>query len=255
MDALAASGAALGLGAAALAGAAFGSPGAWLETLGSRLLALESMKPAADRWERLAHGLGWPAGTVARRAGLSVLLLAAGILLLLMGPAGLLVAATSALPLLALEQAWARRAQGMEKDLPWILDFLTMGVQAGLDFEVALDRASRARPGPLASGIQSLISRIRMGLPRRQALAEWGERSRLPALGALAAALVQAEVMGSGLSPVLKAQAESLRLRRMQRAESQAQQAPVKMLFPLVLCIFPLTFLILFGPIFVSVSW
>ena len=128
-------------------------------------------------------------------------------------------------------------------------------MQAGHDFEQALDRAARSRPGPLASEIQVLLSSIRMGVPRRRALEDWGEKSGLPSIRSLAAALVQADTMGSSLAPVLRAQSDAARIRRLQRAETLAQQAPVRLLLPLVVCFFPLTFLILFGPIFLSISW
>jgi len=210
------------------------------------------------RWKALSEGLGLPESHPASVLGISAVL--GLMMLLLLAPVSLPLALLSAplaaiLPVLSLEKSWARRETLLERELPWMLDFLVLGVQAGHDFEQALDRAARARPGPLASEVQSLLSSVRMGVPRRRALETWGEKARLPSIRSLASALVQADTMGSSLAPVLRAQADAARIRRLQRAETRAQQAPVRMLMPLVICFFPLTFLILFGPIFLSISW
>ena len=221
--------------------------------LGARLLAL--LPPLALRWGRMVKGLGLSPELPARRLGESVGILVVGLLLALAwGPAFFLLGILAAtFPLLSLERAWASRTRSVERDLPWILNFLRMGVQAGLDFEAALERSARIRPGALGAEVQELLSRIRVGVARRAALEEWGEASAVPSVRTLAGALVQADVLGSSLAPVLLAQAEAARTRQVQRAEALAQRAPVKLLFPLVLCIFPVTFLVLFGPIFLTV--
>lgn len=246
--------AALGLGWVAVRGAVSWGPLA--AALGRSFLDRPLAQPLARRWERMARDLACSADEPSRRLGTSLALAAASLVAGVLAPvAGAILLLLSVLPLMALERDWARRNLEMERELPWTLDLLCLGVQAGMDFEVALDRSTRARSGPLAAEIQQVLSRIRMGVSRRQALMEWGERAALPPLQALTGALVQADATGGSLTPVLKAQAESVRVRQLQRSETQAQQAPVKMLFPLVFCIFPVTFLVLFGPIFLSVSW
>jgi tight adherence protein C len=245
--------AALALGWVAVRGLSWGSLAA---ALGRAVLDRPLARPLALRWKGLALDLGRPSDDPSRRLGTSLALVAASLVAGALAPvAGALLLFLSVLPPLALERDWARRNLALERELPWTLDLLCLGVQAGLDFEVALDRSTRARSGPLAAEIQQVLSRIRMGVSRRQALMEWGERAALPPLQALTGALVQADATGGSLTPVLKAQAESVRVRQLQRSETQAQRAPVKMLFPLVFCIFPVTFLVLFGPIFLSVSW
>ena len=248
-------GLASGLGAAAVLLAALAFRPGLLTELGESLLAC--LGPLAERWRRLSEGLGLSASHPASVLGRAIFF--ALLALFLLAPLSLamaLIAAAlvAALPILRLEKAWALRGLALERELPWMLDFLILGVQAGHDFEQALDRAAHCRPGPLASEIQALLSSVRMGVPRRRALEDWGDRSRLPAIRSLTSALVQADTMGSSLSPVLRAQADAARVRRLQRAETKAQQASVHMLLPLVLCFFPLTFLILFGPIFLSIS-
>lgn len=220
--------------------------------VGRRVLA--ALPSLSVRWGRIARGLGLPAEVPARRAGASALLLPLCLLGLLGGPALFLLGIlAAALPAASLERAWAARTRSVERDLPWLLDFLRMGVQAGLDFEASLERSARARPGPLGAEVQELLSRIRVGVARRHALEAWGEATGVPAVRSLAGALVQADALGTGLSPVLQAQAEAARSRRFQRAEAEAQRAPVKLLFPLVLCVFPVTFLVIFGPILLTV--
>ena len=240
----------LGFLAALLAWAALGDAQV---RLGKRIL--ERLPSLSTRWERMARGLGLPPEVPVRKAGASALILAATLPLgLAWGPAFLLLGLlAAALPPMSLERAWSSRSRRVERDLPWILDFLRMGVQAGMDFEASLERAARVRPGPLGAEIQELLSRIRVGVARRKALEEWGEASAVSSVRSLAGALVQADALGVSLSPVLLSQAEAARTRQMQRAEALAQKAPVKLLFPLALCILPVTFLVLFGPIFLTV--
>lgn len=223
-----------------------------LAALGRALAALPFLAFPYDRWTALAARLGLDPDDAARRLGLSAAILAALVGMAVLDARICLALPLASLPLLRLEQAWTARRETLERELPWTLDLVAVGVQAGLDFEVALDRASRTRQGRLAAAVQELLARVRMGVPRRQALLEWGEGSGVPAIRTLAGALVQADEVGSALGPALKAQSESVRTALLQRAEAEAQRAPVRMLFPLVLCFFPVTFLVIFGPLLAS---
>src|SRR5690606_10429609 len=107
----------------------------------------------------------------------------------------------------------------------------------------------KGRPGPLRDELALVLKELRMGRSREEGLKELQRRTDLPAIRTFVTALIQADRMGSSLGKVLRLQAGPLRAERTQRAEKLAGEAPVKMLFPLIACIFPTVFLVLFGPI------
>ncbi|VFR47943.1 Type II/IV secretion system protein TadC, associated with Flp pilus assembly [plant metagenome] len=142
------------------------------------------------------------------------------------------------------------RARRMGRELPFLLDMMTLCMEAGLNVQGALQQAvERGAAGPLRDGLGDVLADVRAGMSRVAALRALAQRSGLPALHALASAIAQADSLGMNLGPVLRAQAERLRAERLLRAEQQALEAPVKMLAPLILCIFPCTFLVLGFPI------
>ncbi len=148
----------------------------------------------------------------------------------------------------------AQRQQGMLRALPFLLDMTTLCVEAGLNLQGALQQAACHGPaGPLRDELQHALDDIRAGMPRLQALARFAERTDLAAVASLVAALAHAEQTGSSLAPLLRAQSDQRRTERFLRAEALALKAPVKMLFPLVTCIFPCTFLIIGFPIVVGI--
>jgi tight adherence protein C len=154
------------------------------------------------------------------------------------------------LPLVWLRDGVKRRHLRISRDLPFQLDLLTLAVEAGLDFVAALAKVvDRGRDGPLRDELALVLKEIRMGKTREEALRGLAERSGHPALSAFAGALIQADRMGANLGGVLRVQASQLRNERSQRAEKLAGEAPVKMLLPLVLFLFPTVFLVLLGPI------
>jgi tight adherence protein C len=156
----------------------------------------------------------------------------------------------AAYPLLWLKDQVKKRLLKIARALPYHLDLLTLAVEAGLDFTGALSKVvDRGRPGPLRDELQLVLKQLRLGRTREQALAEMMLRIGLPQLSQFVRALIQAEKMGTGLGSTLRIQAGQMRFDRSQRAEKLANQAPVKMLLPLVACIFPTVFMILFGPI------
>jgi tight adherence protein C len=136
------------------------------------------------------------------------------------------------------------------RELPYNMDLLTLSVEAGLDFQAAVGTVvQKGRKGPLVEEMDLMLKHLRMGKTREEALRMLGERVSLPQLNSFIAALIQADKMGTSLGKVLRIQATQMRVERTQRAEKLANEAPVKMLFPLIACIFPTVFMILFGPI------
>jgi tight adherence protein C len=144
-----------------------------------------------------------------------------------------------------------RRRQGqLLRELPFLLDMATLCVEAGLNLQGALQQAALHGPeGPLRAELRHALADMRAGLPRLQALEELAERTGLAEVRSLVTALTQADQLGMSLGPLLRSQSEQRRAERFLRAEKQALEAPVKMLFPMVFCIFPCTFLIIGFPI------
>ena len=158
-------------------------------------------------------------------------------------------------PLLWLRSTLKRRHFAIMRALPFVLDLLTLSVEAGMDFMSALQRnCERRKIDPLNEELIRMTREIQVGTPRRVALANMAERVRQPDLKSVAHALVQADELGVSIGAILRIQSEQLRSRRFDRAEKLANEAPVKMLGPLMLCIFPAVFVVLLGPILVQAA-
>lgn len=156
----------------------------------------------------------------------------------------------SFLPVLGLSDMIKKRHHKIRRALPYTLDLLTLAVEAGLDFTAALARiVEKLHGNPFQDEVKKLNRDLAMGKTRIEALKDMSERVRLEELQSVVSALVQADELGSALGPTLRIQSSELRRRRFQLAEKKAMQAPVKMLFPLVAFIFPLVFMVVFGPI------
>ncbi len=132
--------------------------------------------------------------------------------------------------------------------IPDALDLLTISVRAGLGFDGALGKVVEKLKGPLTEEFRRALAEIRVGKPRRDALRDIVPRTEVTALTNFIGAIIQAEQLGVSISKVLQVQSEQLRIERRQRAEEQAAKAPIKMLFPLVGCIFPSLFIVILGP-------
>lgn len=153
-------------------------------------------------------------------------------------------------PLVWLRGALRRRHLEITRALPFVLDLLTLSVEAGMDFMGALQRnCARRRLDALNEELIRMTREIQVGTPRRVALRNMAARVRLPDLKGVTHALIQADELGVSIGSILRIQSEQLRGRRFDRAEKLANEAPVKMLGPLILCIFPAVFIILLGPI------
>lgn len=143
-----------------------------------------------------------------------------------------------------------RRHHLITRALPYNLDLLTLSVEAGLDFTGALGKVvEKGKEGPLREELSMVLKQLKMGKTREESLRSMVARVDLPPLTSFVNALIQADRMGTSLGKVLRIQSTQLRIDRTQRAEKLAGEAPVKMLGPLVLCIFPTVFMVLFGPI------
>lgn len=146
-----------------------------------------------------------------------------------------------------------QRQNAIIKSLADAFDLITTCVEAGLGLDAALSRVAEKVEGPFAQELSRALREIALGKTRREALKELGERTQVPDLIQFCNAVIQAEAMGSSVGQVLRVQSDQLRIRRRQRAEEQAYKAPVKMLFPLVLCIFPTLFIVILGPAAITI--
>lgn len=153
-------------------------------------------------------------------------------------------------PLIWLRDQVKKRHFKMTRELPYNLDLLTLSVEAGLDFQAAVATVvTKGKQGPLVEELNLMLKELKMGKTRQEALRNVADRVNLAPLSQFVAALIQADRMGTSLGKVLRIQSTQMRIERTQRAEKLANEAPVKMLFPLIACIFPTVFMVLFGPI------
>ena len=166
-----------------------------------------------------------------------------------------LVFAGFLLPDMRLSDSVRKRKQTYLRALPTFLDLLALAVEAGLGFDAAVRKLTEVlEPSPLTWGVQVLLRSMSVGRPRSEALREMAERLNLPDFTSFAHAVIQATESGASMGPVLRIQSNEMTFRRFERAEKQAAELPVKMLFPLFAFIFPATFLMIIGPLYFQIK-
>lgn len=159
----------------------------------------------------------------------------------------------AALPFLWLSRRARARQLAIWKSLPNAFDLITTCVEAGLGLDAAFQRVANNQQGPFAEEISQMLLEVEMGRPRREALIDLAVRMDVPDLLAFVNAVTQAQQLGTNLGKVLRTQAGQMRVKRRQRAEETARRMPVKMVFPLVLCMMPSLFIVMIAPVFLSV--
>ncbi len=227
---------------------------------GAGLVRALTPRGTVARLNRLAGTAGRPAAWPVPRLVAAKLVLAAvgaGLTVVLflsspgvrMGLLGLVVTGVAyQVPELLLYSRGQERKQAIGLELADTLDQMTIAVEAGLGFESAMARAATNGKGPLAEELVRTLQDIAVGQPRRDAYLALAERTGAPDLARFIRAVVQADAYGVSIADVLRTQAQEMRLKRRQRAEEKAMQIPVKVIFPLILCILPTLFIVLLGP-------
>ncbi|MBN1135674.1 MAG: type II secretion system F family protein [Anaerolineae bacterium] len=141
-----------------------------------------------------------------------------------------------------------RRQNEIVKQLPDAIDLLTISVEAGLPFDGAMQRVADKWDNEISHAFGRVLTELRVGKSRRDALRDMADRADVPDVTSFVAALVQADQLGISIAKVLRIQSEQMRIKRRQRAEEKAHQAPVKMLIPMTFLIFPSIWIVILGP-------
>lgn len=237
-----------------------------VEPMLARLRSVSERIAPGGTAERIARGLdkagnpgGWSIEKImAAKSVLMVVFAFLAILLMGLGLKGLLIAVAAGaagffLPDLLVYNLGLKRQQELTKGLADALDMLTVCVEAGQGFDSAIMQVARTVPGPIGGEFARVISEMQIGKSRGQAFSSLGERVTTPEVKNFVSALVQADRMGLPVAAVLREQTREMRIARRQRAEEKAQQVTVKILFPLLLCIFPALFVVIIGPGAISI--
>jgi tight adherence protein C len=235
---------------AALAVGRRGTPAGWRYATRRRLAMAGS--PAAWDADRVL---------VAKVAGLA-LGAVAGLAVLAFGPAWplklLVVAGLGAfgyhVPNVVLANAVQRRKASLRQALPDSIDLLTICVEAGLGFDAALAHVAKSTTGPLAEELYRTLQEVQLGRSRNEAMRNLAARCDVQELSTFVLAMVQADVFGVSVAIVLRIQAGEMRVKRRQLAEERAMKVPIKVLFPVLFCIFPALFVVILGPAIMRIA-
>ncbi len=219
------------------------NPRTSVETIGTRLSAAGLSQKVSPATFLAIKGAGLIAGAF---LALSIGAFASLAIALIAVP--LLAAAGFRIPDYILSSRIRGRREAVRADLPDALDLLAVSVEAGLGFDGAVTKLTEHMSGPLVDEFARLLSEVRIGEARQTALKNMAARVDAPELSAFVRAVVQADQLGISLGRILRVQAADSRVRRQTAAEEQAMKAPIKMMFPTVLFIFPAMFIVLLGP-------
>ncbi|MBM9461359.1 type II secretion system F family protein [Nocardioides sp. zg-536] len=240
-----------------------------LEPMQTRALTLGRRITGADKAERIRRKLdfaGNPRGWSVDRV-VSLKVMAAVVLPVCFGVYGLLLGFSPTwlvllvlggavvgffAPDIYLYQCAAKRADKIKRTLADAVDLLTISVEAGLGFDAALQQVARNTDGPLAEEFSRVLREMQLGMGRAEALRALGARSNVDDLHTFVGAMVQADAFGIPVGQVLRVQSSEIRVKRRQYAEEKAQQVPVKIMIPLILCILPCLFVVVMGPAVLS---
>jgi tight adherence protein C len=227
----------------------------WLENLAVRLSPGGIASIMQRRLDVAGNPPGWTTDRLLAVKGLGLITLAVlGCLYGLHNPELLVVGGGLGavvgffLPDLLLHNSGLKRQQQIPRSLPDALDMLTICVEAGLGFDAALAQVARHTTGPLAAEFARALQEMQIGKSRADAMRAMADRTTVPELRMFVSAVVQSAELGIPIAHVLREQSKEMRIRRRQRAESQAQKVPVKITFPLILCLFPALLIVVVGP-------
>jgi tight adherence protein C len=241
-----------------------------LQPLQARALNTGKRLSGADAADRIRHKLdlaGNPSGWTVDRV-LSGKVIGAVALALVGLALAMVVGAPTSLRILALlvglgvgffvpdlylYQRGYDRANQIQRDLPDAIDLMTISVESGLGFDAAVQQVARNTEGPLAEEFSRLLREMQIGQGRAEALRAMAERTSVDELRSFVSAMVQADVLGIPVATVLRVQSGEMRVKRRQRAETKAQQVPVKITIPLIFCILPCLFMAVMGPAVLTV--
>jgi len=157
-------------------------------------------------------------------------------------------------PVLSLRSRIRKRQENIIKALPDALDLLVICVEAGLGFDMAMGKVYEKWDNELALAFGRVLREIQLGKPRKDALKDMADRLEVPDINTFTAAIIQAEALGVSMAKILRVQSDQMRIKRRQRAQEKANQAPVKMMIPMVLIIFPSLWIILMGPAAIRIA-
>lgn len=237
-----------------------------LSALGQSVSRLLPSRAAAGAGERLAEAglkMGYAQFVAIKVIALAAVLLLAGTIFVpLAAPArrapALAITACAAVLAFRMPDFWLSRTieerrRALQRQLPDALDLLCISVEAGLGFDGAVQKVAEKFRDPIATEFSTYLAETRIGRPRVDALRNLARRASIADMQAFTAAVIQADQLGVSLTKVLRAQSESMRVKRKQRVQERAMQIPVKMLIPMVIFIFPTIFVVLLGPAVIQV--
>jgi tight adherence protein C len=223
-----------------------------------RVTPIDSRERLTKKLQLAGSPVGWDAErllafkVVGAGVGLVVGILVSGLLHPAVFISLVIVALMSFAGFVLPDSAVNRRVEERQREilgtLSDTLDLLTISVEAGLSLNASIAQVVQNVPGVLSSEFARMLQEIQLGVPRSDAFRHLAERTDVDELNAFSLAMIQADVFGVSIASVLRTQAQQLRIKRRQRAEGKAQQTPVKIVFPLILCVMPALFVVIVGP-------